>query len=89
MKKNVIIDELKRINAIRCIEGMKIPIPRFCFIQRYGRTLEEQMPNILSYVNKKEWFLFQVRESYEKGDALQNLIIELKKRAKVGKEYEE
>lgn len=83
---------IKEITGIRELEskaGINVPMPKFIYIEKYGRRPEEQMQEILSAFGKKEWFLYQTDIRFHEGGILENFIVELKKRAKIGKAYEE
>lgn len=84
-----IVEELKKIRNLEMVEGIAVPVPSFLYIQQYGRRLEEQMDLIAEGLNKKEWFLFKIDERQREKGMVQSLSVELEKRAKIGKQYEE
>ena len=65
MKSNL-LQELEQIAAYE--EQMKIPlpIPSYLFVQKYGRSIEDEMPQIAGLLGKKEWFIFKADSSQEK-----------------------
>ncbi len=84
-----IVNEISRIRRIEQSEGVDIPLPHFCYIRRFGRKIEEQMPEILALTGKKKWFLFQTGQAYRKEGLLHSLLSELEKHSETGREYRE
>ena len=39
-----IVNEINQIRNMERSEAVNIPLPHFCYIQRFGRKIEEQMP---------------------------------------------
>lgn len=89
MSAYYIVNEISRIRRIEQSEEVNIPLPHFCYIQRFGRKIEEQMPEILALIGKKKWFLFQTGQSYRKEGLLHSLLLELEKHSETGREYQE
>lgn len=83
------INEMKKLKMLEEIRGMKMPLPNFFYVERYGRTAEEQMKDLLTGIGKKEWFLFKTDVRNKEGGLLHNFVMELEKYAKLGKEYDE
>lgn len=83
------IKEITGIKGLESKAGINVPMPKFIYIEKYGRRPEEQMEDILSAFGKKEWFLYQTDVRFHEGGILENFIMELKKHAKIGKPYEE
>lgn len=84
-----IVEEMIELEYLTETEQRKIPIPKFFYIQKYGRTLEEQMKEILPRIRKKNWFLFKTDGVFREGNLFQNLALELEKHASIGKDYRE
>lgn len=84
-----IVNEINQIRNMEQSEAVNIPLPHFCYIQRFGRKIEEQMPEILALIGKKKWFLFQTNPVYRKERLLCSLLLELEKHTEPGKEYHE
>lgn len=82
-------DEINRLKNIEIMEGMKVPVPHFFYIQRYGREIGEQMEDILSCINKKSWFLFRTDAVFRQEGLFRSFLLELEKHAKLGREYQE
>lgn len=83
------IKELKQLKMLEEERGMKMPLPNFFYIERYGRGAREQMDEILTGIGKKEWFLFKTDVKNKEGGLLHNFVMELEKYAKLGKAYDE
>lgn len=83
------IKEMNRLMMLEEKSGVKVPMPNFFYVERYGRKVEEQMDSILSGIGKKEWFLFKTDCRFKEGGILHNFVMELEKYAKLGKEYDE
>ena len=82
-------EELMELEYITKTEGKKVPVPKFFYIERYGRCLEEQMKDILPRMGNKSWFLFKTDGRFREENLLQNFVLELEKYASIGKEYRE
>lgn len=89
MSAYCIVNEISRIRSMEQSEAVNIPLPHFCYVQRFGRKIEEQMPEILTLIGKKKWFLFQTGQAYRKDGLLPGLLLELGKHAEPGREYHE
>ena len=85
---NSIIQELHKIKEIESHEGIKVPLPKFFYVQRYGRKVQEQVQEMLQTVRRKEWFLFKTEESFPEAGLRRNFVTELEKHAGIGKKYE-
>lgn len=85
---NPILQELNKIGEIESREGIKVPRPKFFYVQRYGRKAQNQMQEILSLVGRKEWFLFRADDSFPEAGLRRNFVTELAKHAGTGKEFE-
>ena len=83
------IHEINHLKELEVNTGVKIPMPNFFYIEKYGRKLEDQMEELLPVLGKKEWFLFKTDCRFKEGGLLHNFIIELEKHAKLGKDYDE
>lgn len=82
-------EELMKLEYMTKTGGKKVPVPKFFYIQRYGRSLEEQMQDILPRIGNKSWFLFKSDGRFREENLLQNFVLELEKYASIGKEYKE
>ena len=89
MSDYYIVNEIKRIRNMEQSEAVNIPLPHFCYIQRFGRKIDEQMPEILALTGKKKWFRFQTNPAFRKGGLLRSLLLDLEKHAEPGREYHE
>lgn len=85
---NPILQELSKISDIESREGVKVPRPKFFYVQRYGRKAQDQVQEILSLVGRKEWFLFRTDDSFPEAGLRRNFVTELAKHAGTGKEFE-
>jgi len=83
------LHEINHLKELEVNTGVKIPMPNFFYIEKYGRKLEDQMEELLPVLGKKEWFMFKTDCRFKEGGLLHNFIIELEKHAKLGKDYEE
>lgn len=83
------INEVKQLKMLEKKRGLKMPLPNFFYVERYGRCAEEQMDELIGEIGRKEWFLFKTDVRNKEGGLLHSFIIELEKHAKVGKEYDE
>ena len=84
-----ITEELVELEYMTKTAGKKVPVPKFFYIERYGRCLEEQMKDILPSMGNKSWFLFKTDGRFGEGNLLQSFVLELEKYASIGKEYRE
>lgn len=85
---NPILQELHKIRNIESREGIKIPLPQFFYVQKYGRRIQDQVQEILRAVGRKEWFLFKTEDSFPETGLRRNFVTELEKHAGIGKEFE-
>ncbi len=81
------IQEIKQLKLLEERMGIKVPLPNFFYVEKYGRNLVEQMEYILTVIGRKEWFLFSTDCRFKEGGLLHNFVIELEKHANLGKEY--
>ena len=86
MKSNL-LQELEQIVAYEDRMDMVLPIPSYLFVQKYGRSIEAEMPKIAELLGKKEWFFFRADISQEKS-ILNRFLIEQECKTNVGREYE-
>ena len=84
----LMIKEMKQLKMLEERKGIKVPVPNFFYVERYGRKLEEQMESIFSVLGKKEYFLFHTDCRFKEGGLLHNFLIELERHADLGKEFE-
>lgn len=85
--KSTLLQELEQIVSYEEQMGMTLPIPSYLFIQKYGRSIEEEMSQIVSLLGKKEWFLFRADITQEK-NILNRFLVEQECKSSVGREYE-
>lgn len=85
---NPILQELNKISSIESREGIKVPLPKFFYVQRYGRKVQDQVMEILRTVGRKEWFLFRTEDDFPETGLRRNFVTELAKNAGIGKEFE-
>lgn len=81
------INEIERLISLEAELGIKLPFPKFFYIQRYGRRPEDEMERILSRIGRKEWFLFQINPEWKDKEMTEHFLLELEKHARVGKTY--
>ena len=86
MKSNL-LQELEQIVAYEDQMDMVLPIPSYLFVQKYGRSVEAEMPRIAALLGKKDWFFFRADISQEKS-MLNRFLIEQECKTNVGREYE-
>ena len=84
-----ILEELMKLQYITKSGYRKVPIPKFFYIQRYGRRVEDEIDKILPYIGNKSWFLFKTDGRFRTENLLQSFVLELDKYASVGKAYNE
>ncbi|MCM1044221.1 MAG: hypothetical protein NC417_01815 [Candidatus Gastranaerophilales bacterium] len=84
---NTILQELEKIKDVEINEGICTPIPNYLYIQRYGRSAQEQMDQILTKIGKKDWFLFKTGEQSEEKKLIEKFDMDLHRHADTGKEY--
>lgn len=85
MKSNL-LEELEQILAYEEQMDMVLPIPSYLFVQKYGRSIEEEMPQIAALLGKKDWFFFKADVSQEKS-ILNRFLVEQECRTSAGREY--
>lgn len=83
------INEIRKMRLLEEKRGIKLPIPNFFFVERFGRSAQEQMDGLLNEVGKKEWFLFKTDIKNREEGLIGSFLIELEKYAKLGKAYDE
>lgn len=83
-----VLQELNLIRDIESREGISMPLPKFFYVQRYGRKVQDQMQEILRAVDRKEWFLFRTKDDFQEAGLCRNFKTELSKYAATGKEFE-
>lgn len=88
VETNSILQELNRIRGTESRRGIKVPMPTFIYVQRYGRKAQDQVQEILSLVGKREWFLFKTQDSFPEVGLRRNFVTEIAKHAGTGKEFE-
>lgn len=86
MKSNL-LRELEQIVTYEDRMEMALPIPSYLFVQKYGRSIEAEMPRIAKLLGKKDWFFFRADESQEKS-ILNRFLVEQECKTCVGREYE-
>ena len=85
---NSILQELNQIRDIESGVGIKVPLPKFFYVQRYGRKAQDQMKEIFRVLGGKEWFLFKTENNFPEAGLRRNFVTELGKHAGIGKEFE-
>lgn len=83
------INEMKKLKMLEEKKGVKMPLPNFFYVERYGRSAQEQMENLLEGFGKKKWFLFKTDVRKKEGSLVDVFSMELEKYAKLGKAYDE
>ena len=58
MKSNLLL-EIEKILSRKGLLQEALPIPRYFFVERYGRSIENEMKEITALLGKKEWFFFK------------------------------
>lgn len=85
MKSNL-LQELEQLLVYEEQMDMALPLPSYLFVQKYGRSIEEEMSKITTLLGKKEWFVFKADESQEKS-ILNRFLVEQECKSSVGREY--
>ena len=83
------INEMKMLKMLEEKNGVKMPLPNFFYVKRYGRSAQEQMVELLAGIGKREWFLFKTDIRNKEGSLIDVFSMELEKYAKLGKTYDE
>lgn len=86
--KNSLLIEIEKILKQQEVLQITLPLPRYLFVERYGRSIEKDMEQITALFEKKQWFLFRTggRESNE--NILTRFLLEEERHAGLGKAYE-
>ena len=85
---NPILQELDQIRDIESRGKIKVPRPKFFYVQRYGRKAQDQVQEILQTVGRREWFPFKTQDNFPEAGLCRNFVTELAKHAGTGKEFE-
>lgn len=86
MKSNL-LQELEQIIAHEDRMDVTLPIPSYLFVQKYGRSIEAEMPEIAALLGKKDWFFFRA-DAREEKSILNRFLIEQECKSNIGREYE-
>lgn len=83
------INEMRIFKLLEEKKGIRMPLPNFFYVERYGRSAQEQMDELLAGIGKTEWFLFKTDIRNKEGSLIDVFSMELEKYAKLGKKYDE
>lgn len=86
MKSNL-LSEMQQILDHEEMMNVALPIPTYLYVQRYGRDIEEEMPEISRALGQKEWFPFSTNNQQKEGNLLRHFKMELERHSGLGKEY--
>lgn len=85
--KNNLLMEIQQILEKEDARKGSLPIPNYLFIQRYGRDIVEEMPQIAALFGQAEWFKFDAGAQQNEGNIASYFKMELNRRAGIGREY--
>ena len=81
------LKEIKQLLETREGTGTNIPVPSYLFVQRYGREIIEEMPEIATLFGNKSWFSFSPTGIKQEEKLLAGFQMELERNSGIGKEY--
>lgn len=82
---------LSEINQVkRCEEDRKCRLPRpyYLFVQRYGRSVEQEMPEIARLLGDGTWFFFSTEGKKKDVSITSRFLVEQEKYAGIGKMFQ-
>ena len=53
-----VLEELMQVRECEASRNRKLPRPYYLFVQKYGRSMEAEMPEIARLLGNGRWFLF-------------------------------
>ncbi|MBQ7955334.1 MAG: hypothetical protein IJ282_06245 [Lachnospiraceae bacterium] len=86
MKSNL-LTEIQQILEKKDAWKGNLPIPNYLFVQRYGRDIIEEMPQIAALFGQTEWFVFDDGAQQKEGSILSHFKMELNRHAGIGRDY--
>jgi len=86
---NEIIGELKHIITKEKMTGITYPRMTYCYLERFGRTMDKEMNEITQLLGCKKWFTFHTKSYVRKESEgmIRSFLQKMEKNTEVGKEY--
>lgn len=83
-----VLEELTKVRTCESSRNVKLPKPYYLFVQKYGRNMEAEMPEIAKTVGNGRWFSFAAEVKKKDVTMTSHFLMELEKYAEIGKPFQ-
>lgn len=77
-----IADEIRKMK-----DFSYLPMPTYLYIEKYGKGIENDMPQICQSLGCKDWVIFPVGSSLYRDNPICGLLREIEKKQEIGREF--
>lgn len=82
-----VLEEINQVKKCEESRQQKLPQPHYLFVQKYGRNLEAEMPEIAAKLGNGTWFSFCTEGKKKDVSITNRFLVELEKHAELGKKF--
>ena len=83
-----VLNELMQVKELEDSKKIKLPRATYFFVQKYGRSMVEEMAEIAKVIGNGSWFTFLTEGKKKDVTMLGRFLMELEKNAEIGKMFQ-
>ena len=83
-----VLSEIHQVQQCEKSRQLRLPKPYYLFVQKYGRSLEQEMPEIAKALGNGKWFSFGTEGKKKEVSITSRFLLELEKYAEIGKPFQ-
>lgn len=83
-----VLEELMQVRECEASRNRKLPRPYYLFVQKYGRSMEAEMPEIARFLGNGRWFLFSTEGKKKDVSMTSRFLVEQEKHAEIGRPFQ-
>ena len=82
-----VLEEINQVKKCEKSRQQKLPQPHYLFVQKYGRNLEAEMPEIAGKLGNGTWFSFCTEGKKKDVSITNRFLVEQEKHSELGKKF--
>ena len=82
-----VLEEIKQVKKCEEAKQVKLPQPYYLFVQKYGRSMEAELPEIARQLSNGTWFYFCTEGKKKDVSITSRFLVEQEKNAELGKQF--
>lgn len=85
--KSMLLQEMQKIKEKEKTMGVRFQKPCYLFVQKYGRSVEAEMNEIMEMFGKSQYFSFKTEGNQKEETILRRFLMEQEKNAGLGRHF--